>query len=71
MEELLEALAARRRITGDVYEEADAVRQYRNRLVHGPDLKEEDERMPLDEACSRLCRYFSWMPEDWDAPDGE
>lgn len=63
MVDILTSLTARCHIPADVSQDADDVRAYRNRSVHEAASNGEDP-IPLDEACSRLCRFFSWMPED-------
>ncbi len=61
--ELLEAFFARCSIPQDWYDAANAVRKYRNALVH-----EEDEGIvpiPVATAGQSLRRFFSRLPPDW------
>jgi hypothetical protein len=63
MKDLLIALASQR-IPQDWLDDADKVRLYRNAVVHeGSD--EGAARLSVEVARSRLCRYFSRLPEDW------
>lgn len=61
--DLLDGVAAHRKVSPDVIETAHAVREYRNALVH-----ERDERpkpvLPTA-ASSHLCRFFSFLPLTW------
>ena len=62
-QDLLEAIAARRRIGTDTQMNAHAVREYRNSLVH-----ERDEPVPpitMMNTRSSLCRFFSFLPRKW------
>jgi hypothetical protein len=63
MKDLLVAIA-NQRIPQDWLEDADAVREYRNALVHEGDTT-DIEAVSLAEARSRLCRFFSQLPKDW------
>lgn len=63
MKDLLVAVASQR-IPQDWLDEADDVRKYRNALVH-EEGEEQVVAFSLPEARSRLCRYFSRLPEDW------
>lgn len=61
--DLLEAFAARCSIPQNWYDAANAVRKYRNALVH-----EEDEAIvsiPLATAGQSLRRFFSRLPPNW------
>jgi hypothetical protein len=60
---LLQAIAARRFVEQGCLDRADAVRVYRNSLVH--EGNEQIEAMPIGEARSCLCRYLSRLPRDW------
>jgi hypothetical protein len=64
MQILMSRVASRQYVPQDWLDEADAVRRYRNTLVH-EDNDEEDEQLPFYEAKSRLSRFFSRLPEDW------
>jgi hypothetical protein len=61
--DLLEALAARRRMPNDRLTDAHRVRRYRNSIVH--DESEPAAPVSLAEARRFLCRFFSFMPEHW------
>jgi hypothetical protein len=43
------------------FENAQAVRAYRNTVVHGG----KDKRVSLPQADDWLCKFFSWMPPKW------
>ena len=60
--DLLESAAARCLIPQDRLDGADAVREYRNSLVH-----ETAPAVGIDlaEAKKHLCRYFAYLPLDW------
>jgi hypothetical protein len=63
MEDLLNALAARRQIPDDRRNAAQAVRRYRNALVH--EGSEGGESVAVDRTRKVLCTFFSYMPLDW------
>jgi hypothetical protein len=63
MKDLLVAVASQRIPQGWV-DDADEVREYRNALVHEGG-EETAATISLAGARSRLCRYFSRLPEDW------
>ncbi|NLY01195.1 MAG: hypothetical protein GXY83_34320 [Rhodopirellula sp.] len=63
MRDLMVAMA-NQRIPQDWLDEADEVRAYRNSLVHEGDVADA-MRISLVDVRSRLCRYFSRLPEDW------
>ena len=61
--DLLDGIGATRQITAPQISHAQAVREYRNALVH-----ERDEAIkPISLAVARrhLCRYFSFLPPSW------
>jgi hypothetical protein len=60
--DLLEGIAAMRYIPDEQRNDAHAVREYRNSLVHE---REEVEPIPIAEARRYLCRYFSFLPYEW------
>lgn len=60
---LVDGLAATCRVPNDVREDVHAVREYRNGLVHERD--EEVEPVPISECRGHLCRFFSYLPQDW------
>lgn len=61
--DLLNGVAATRRIAHDQLTEPHAVREYRNSLVY----EREDvlAAIPLSEARRHLCRFFSFLPPNW------
>jgi hypothetical protein len=61
--DLIDALAARRKVPLDVQQEVHDVREYRNEMVH--EGGDEAESIALREAAASLCRFFSRMPLDW------
>src|SRR5438128_106655 len=61
--DLLESIAARRRIPQEQLRNVHAVRDYRNVLVH--EREGDFELMTISEARSHLCVYFSFLPRDW------
>lgn len=63
MRDLIDAVAARRRIPESERANAHLVREYRNSLVHEGD--EDVEPIPLKLAKSYLCTFFSRLPPDW------
>lgn len=63
MQDLLDAVAARRHISGDWLARAHRVRVYRNSLVHQGQTAAEP--VGLLEARDHLCRFFSKLPGRW------
>jgi hypothetical protein len=61
--DLLNAFAARCRMTDDRLNEAHRVRAYRNSVVH--DESEGTEAVTLAEARRILCRFFCFLPDEW------
>src|SRR5438067_2246248 len=61
--DLLEGLAARCRIPGERKDNAHAVREYRNALLH--ERAEKVDALPMYEARSHLCHFFSFLPPEW------
>jgi hypothetical protein len=61
--DVITSLSARHRVPDTVRENVQAVRRYRNALVHAGD--EQALSVPLDRARSYLCTFFSRMPETW------
>ncbi len=61
--DLLEGVAATRRIPSPQVVNAQAVREYRNALVHERD--EVIDPISLADARRHLCRYFSFLPFEW------
>lgn len=62
-QDLLNGVAATRRISHDELVNAHSVREYRNKLVH-----EREESMPpisISEARSHLCKFFRFLPPTW------
>jgi hypothetical protein len=62
--DLLDGLAARCSIPDEQLENAHAVREYRNELVHERDDEQVDP-LPIDQARAHLCRFFSFLPTQW------
>jgi hypothetical protein len=61
--DLLDGIAATRRIPYDQLQGAHAVREYRNSLLH--EREEQAEPIPVAVARGNLCRYFSFLPLSW------
>ncbi len=61
--DLLDGLAARRRIADPLRLAAHRVRQYRNGLVH--EREEQTEVVPIADARHYLCHFFSFLPRQW------
>jgi hypothetical protein len=61
-EALIAAVAARNNVPTDVLLEAQAVRAYRNNVVHHGSTRSE---IPLGDCKSRLARFLSWLPRTW------
>jgi hypothetical protein len=61
--DLLDGIAAARRIPHDQLANAHVAREYRNALIH------ERENLPapltVGETRSRLCHFLSFLPADW------
>jgi hypothetical protein len=62
-ERLINRVAARVRIAGDLLTRAHAVREYRNKLVHH--LTVETESFTLSEARQCLCSFFARLQTAW------
>jgi len=62
--DLLNGVAARRRIPDDRVEGAHEVRDYRNVLVHE---RKEEEAAPISigQARGHLCHFLSFLPQVW------
>ncbi|HVC97258.1 MAG TPA: hypothetical protein VND64_26495 [Pirellulales bacterium] len=61
--DLLDGVAASRRIPHDVLSQSHVVREYRNALIHERD--ELPAKIAISDARGRLCRFFSFLPPDW------
>ncbi len=61
--DLLDGLAARCGVPDTQRDNAHQVREYRNSLVH--ERAEEPNVIPIDEARSYLCHFFSYLPPQW------
>jgi hypothetical protein len=61
--DLINSVAARRQIPDDLRDKVHEVREYRNNLVHEGD--EDISAVAIGNARSRLCTFFSWLPDDW------
>ena len=63
LRDLLAAVAARRLVPQDALDRADAVREYRNGLVHeGTTVV---ATIPIADVRRHLCRFFSRLPSRW------
>ncbi len=60
---LLEAVSAKCRIDVEVLRDAQAVREYRNGLVH--DRSSKGNELAISRARANLCRYLSFLPLTW------
>lgn len=63
MKDLLDGLAARCRTPADLLDDAHAVREYRNEIVHEG---ETAARLAMPECRSRLARFMSHFPPQWE-----
>jgi hypothetical protein len=61
--DLLDGLAARCKITETHRDNAHAVREYRNALVH--EREDRPKALPISEVRSYLCTFFSFLPRQW------
>jgi hypothetical protein len=62
--DLLNGIAGQRGIPDEERDNAHAVREYRNSLVHVHE-DEEAEPIPIGTARGRLCTFFSFLPVEW------
>ncbi len=61
--DLIEGLAARRRIGEPLKQAAHRVRNYRNNLVH--EREEQVDVVQIADARHHLCQFFSFLPRPW------
>ncbi len=61
--DLLDGIAATRRIPYEQLQSAHAVREYRNCLVHA--RQETAQPVPIRKARGHLCRYLAFLPPYW------
>jgi len=61
--DLLDSVGTRRRIPNDRIQDAHAVREYRNALVHERD--EDFDPIPIAQARRHLCFFLSFLPIEW------
>ena len=61
--DLIDAIAARRKVPDELQHEVHEVRDYRNSLVHEGD--EETAPVGLALARGRLCTFFARLPDRW------
>jgi len=61
--DLINAFAARCRMPNDRVTDAHRIRVYRNSIVH--EESESAEPATLPEARRVLCRFFSFLPDEW------
>jgi hypothetical protein len=61
--DLLDGIAATRRIPHEQLQNAHAVREYRNSLVHA--RREATESVPIPKARGHLCRFIAFLPPYW------
>lgn len=60
---LIDGVASRRKsIPADLHQQVQAVRQYRNDVVHGGLVTPQ---WTLGQCRSRLCRFLAHLPDDW------
>ena len=58
---LMDRVASRCRMPGEVLQHAHEVREYRNSLIHGG----VTQPLTLDQSRTNLCRYLSFLPLEW------
>jgi hypothetical protein len=63
MEDLVNGVASKRRISDDLISTVHSVREYRNSLVH--EREDEINPVPLSAARSCICEFLSRLPENW------
>ena len=61
--DLLEGLAAMRHVPDEQRENAHAVQEYRNSLVH--EREKDVDAIPIKDAGGILRRFFSFLPAEW------
>lgn len=61
--DLLDGIAAARKIPFDQLANAHRVRDYRNNLIHERD--EQSVPVSVEQARRYLCRFFGYLPPDW------
>lgn len=59
---LIGITSRRKSIPADLHQQVQAVRQYRNDVVHGGLVT---PRWALSQCRSRLCRFLAHLPDDW------
>lgn len=62
-EVLLDAMAKRRGVPQDVLDQVQAIRDFRNRLVH--EDHQAKQEFTIDEAICPLNKYISRLPDNW------
>ena len=63
LRDLLAAVAARRLVPQDAVDRVDAVREYRNALVHEGTV--DATATSIADVRRHLCRFFSRLPSHW------
>jgi hypothetical protein len=63
MEDLIKSSASRQKISFDLIEDVDNVRNFRNSLVH--EREGVTEPVTIGDAQKCLCNYFGRLPQDW------
>jgi hypothetical protein len=61
--DLIQGVAATRRVPNDERANVHLVCEYRNLLIHQRD--EEVDPISIGQARSHLCRFFNFLPETW------
>ncbi|HZW32292.1 MAG TPA: hypothetical protein VFF52_16385 [Isosphaeraceae bacterium] len=61
--DLIDGVAATRRVPNGAHTNAHAVREYRNALVHV--REEEVDPIPIAAARGHVCRFFAFLPPTW------
>jgi hypothetical protein len=61
--DLVDGIAASRRVPDEPRQQVHAVREYRNTLVH--EREEEAGPIPIAAARGHLCRFFNFLPALW------
>jgi hypothetical protein len=61
--DLIDGVAATRRVPDDERTNVHLIREYRNLLIHERDV--EVDPISIGPARSHLCRFFNFLPETW------
>ncbi|WP_165064136.1 hypothetical protein [Paludisphaera rhizosphaerae] len=63
MRDLVDGVAAMRRIPVDLTTEVHVAREFRNSLMHEREI--ETTKVSISSARSCMCRFLSRLPENW------